>query len=181
MAGAGRSGTQELRVLSEREVVASLVADRRAHVVEVGVGACACLTVVLADQGFRVLALDRDGPAVVDARRVLAQERLLEVVTLIQADAAALPLRSGSIRTVVAFNTFHHVEALDRAVAEVARVLHPRGRLVVSDWDEAADGFLGRLTRALRAHFRKVTITPREIRRVYVCEQPRRRGWGHVP
>lgn len=177
----GWSQTGEVRLVGEREYVASLVRDTQAPVVEVGAGACACLTLILATHGLRILAIDRDATAVADARRLLGGVDLLKRMTLMQADATTLPLRSGSIRTVVAYNALHHAEDLRGAVAEIARVLHPRGRLIVSDWDEPANGFLGRLTRALRAHFRKVTITAREDRRVYVCEHPRRkvRRAGH--
>lgn len=129
MTETSQSQREALRVITEREVVASIIADARELVAELGTGACACLTRVLAAQGFRVLALDRDYAAVADAERVLAKDRLLGEVTLMQADATMLPLRSGSIRTVVAYNAFHHVEDLDRAVAEIARALHPRGRL----------------------------------------------------
>jgi len=171
----GWSQTGEVRLVGEREFVASLVCDTRAPVVEVGTGACACLTLILAAHNFRILAIDRDAAAVADARQVLGGVDLLKRMTLMQADATTLPLRSGSIRTVVAYNALHHTEDMSGTVKEIARVLHPRGRLIVSDWDEPANGFLGRLSRALRAHFRKVTITPREIRQVYLCEQPRRR------
>jgi ubiquinone/menaquinone biosynthesis C-methylase UbiE len=175
------SQSGKIRLFGEREFVASLVRDTRAPVVEVGAGACACLTLILAVHNFRILAIDRDATAVSDARRVLAGVGLLERLGLIQADAVGLPLRSGRVRTVIAYDALHHAEDLWGAVQEIARVLHPRGRLIVSDWDEPANGFPGRLTGALRAHFRKVTITPREIRRVYVCEQPRRTGWRHGP
>jgi len=168
------SQSGEIRLFGEREFVASLVRDTRAPVVEVGAGACACLTLVLAARNFRILAIDRDAAAVADARQVLAGVGLSEQMVLAQADAGGLPLRSHSVRTVVAYDALHHAEDLWGTVLEIARVLHPRGRLIVSDWDERANGFLGRLTRALRAHFRKVRITPREVRRVYVCEQPRR-------
>lgn len=170
----GWSQTGEARLVGEREYVASLVRDTRAPVVEVGAGACACLTLILATHGFRILAIDRGADAVAEARRVLAGVDLLKQTTPVQADASALPLRAQSIRTVVAYNALHHTEDLWGTALEIARVLHPRGRLIVSDWDELANGFLGRLTRALRAHFRKVTILPREGRRVYVCEQPGR-------
>jgi ubiquinone/menaquinone biosynthesis C-methylase UbiE len=181
MTEAGWSQTGEVRPVGDREYVASLVRDTRAPVVEVGAGACACLTLILATHGLRILAIDRDADAVAEARRVLVGIDLLKQTTPVQADASALPLRAQSIRTVVAYNALHHTEDLWGTVLEIARVLHPRGRLIVSDWDEPANGFLGRLTQALRAHFRKVTITPREDRRVYVCEQPRRRGWRHGP
>lgn len=181
MGEAGWSQTGEVRLVGEREYVASLVRDTRAPVVEVGAGACACLTLVLAAHDFRILAIDRDAAAVADARRVLAGVGLLDRMVLARADASVLPLRACSVRTVVAYDALHHAEDLWGAVREIARVLHPRGRLIVSDWDEPANGFLGRLTRALCAHFRKVTITAREDRRVYVCEHPRRkvRRAGH--
>ena len=58
-----RRKTGRLAVFNERERVATLIRDPRAPVVEVGAGACACLTQILADQGFRILALDRDAAA----------------------------------------------------------------------------------------------------------------------
>ncbi|MBI3989824.1 MAG: class I SAM-dependent methyltransferase [candidate division NC10 bacterium] len=175
------SQTGEIRPSGEREFVTSLVLDPLAPVVEVGAGGCACLTLVLAGQGLRILAIDRDADAVAYAQRVLAGARFPGMVTLVQADAAALPLQSASIRTVVAYDALHHVEDLRGAVAEIARVLHPRGRLIVSDWDEASNGFLGRLTQALRAHFHKVVVIPRDVRQVYLCEHPRRVAWRAGP
>lgn len=174
MVEVGWSQSGEIRLFGEREFVASLVRDIQAPVVEVGAGSCACLTLILAAHNFRILAIDRDAGAVADARRILAGGDLLNQTTPVQADAGALPLRSRSVRTVVAYNALHHTEDLWGTALEIARVLHPRGRLVVSDWDEPATGFLGRLTRVLRAHFRKVVVTPRDVRRVYVCEHPRR-------
>ena len=44
--------------------------------------------------------------------------------------AAGLPFRTGSFDTVVACLVFEHIDALDRAVAEVARVLVPGGRFL---------------------------------------------------
>jgi SAM-dependent methyltransferase len=47
------------------------------------------------------------------------------------ADAAALPLASASIRTVLIRDVLHHLNAPEAAVAEAVRVLAPGGRLVV--------------------------------------------------
>ncbi|MBM3683868.1 MAG: class I SAM-dependent methyltransferase [Actinobacteria bacterium] len=44
--------------------------------------------------------------------------------------AATLPFRDGSFDTVVACLVFEHIEAVDDAIAEVARVLEPGGRFV---------------------------------------------------
>ncbi len=177
----GWSQTGEVRFFEEREFVASLIRNVQAPVVEVGTGMCACLTLVLAVHDLRILALDRDADALADARKVLGGVDLLKRTTLMQADAAALPLPSGSTRTVVAYDALHHMTDLWGTIAEIARALHSRGRLIVSDWDEPENGFLGRLTQSLRAHFRRVTIIPRQERRVFLCEQPRRGTWRAGP
>jgi len=174
MASPRQAEREQLRVLGEREFVASLVRDTQTPVLEIGAGTCACLTLVLAVHDFRILAIDQDAIALPDARKVFAGVDLLRRVTLMQAAAVALPLRPASTRTVVAYDALHHAKDLIGAVSEIANILHPRGRLIVSDWDEPADGFLGRLTRALRTRFRNVVVIPRDVRRVYVCERPRR-------
>jgi SAM-dependent methyltransferase len=47
-----------------------------------------------------------------------------------RADAAALPVASGSVDAVVACLVFEHIPEVDEAIAEVARVLAPGGRFV---------------------------------------------------
>lgn len=159
-------------VSRERQFAASLIGDTRGLVVEVGTGSCPCMAAALASSGLRVLAVDWDAAAAAEARRVLGMAGLLGRVAVVQADAARLPFRPCSIHTVVAYSALHHASDLRGAVAGIAAVLHPKGRLIVSDWDEAGNGFLGRLVQALRARFGKVTMIPRSVRRVYVCEKP---------
>ncbi len=48
----------------------------------------------------------------------------------IQAGAHGLPLPDGSVDAVVACLVFEHIDDLDEAIAEVARVLEPGGRFV---------------------------------------------------
>jgi len=167
-------GSRVARGGGERGFLASLIQDIGQPVLEIGAGGCACLTLVLAKRGLRVLAIDRDAKAVTTARRAIPGPRLRRQVVLAQADAARLPFHSGSIRTVVAYNALHHADELRASVAEIARILHRTGRLIISDWDEAKDGYLDRLDRALRARFRTLTVVPRRGRRVYIAEQPRR-------
>lgn len=61
------------------------------------------------------------------------------------ADAEALPLPDGAVKATVAFDVFEHVGRLDRALAEVYRVLAPGGMLVchlpVGDIEGSFDGF----------------------------------------
>lgn len=53
-------------------------------------------------------------------------------VHVIQADAASIPLPSGSIDTVVSCETLEHVPTPRQALAEIARILRPGGRLFLT-------------------------------------------------
>jgi SAM-dependent methyltransferase len=54
------------------------------------------------------------------------------------ADAAALPFADGSFSTVLAADLFHHVDDLERVIAEIRRVLRPDGALVAWWYANAA-------------------------------------------
>ena len=51
----------------------------------------------------------------------------------IQADSERLPFAAGTFDVVTCANSFHHYPHQDRAVAEMHRVLHPGGRLILID------------------------------------------------
>ncbi len=67
---------------------------------------------------------------------------------LTQADATALPWPDGSMRTVIANSVLEHIEHLEPAVAEIARVLAPGGRLLLT---VPSDHFAGMLLGAALA------------------------------
>ncbi len=163
-------------IADDRAYIASLIGRTPALVVDVGAGACACQTVVLAKQGFRVLAIDRDAKAVRGARKAIVRARLSRRVSIVRADAAELPLRARSADVVVSYSALHHAKKLGAVVRGMAATLRPNGRLIVGDVDEKRNGYLGRLSRALQASFRTVIITPREDWCIYVCERPLANG-----
>ncbi len=160
----------------DRAYIVSLIPQSGAPVVEVGAGDCACLTVALARHGLRVLAVDRDAEATEEASRTVEEEGLTDRIDIVRAEAARLPLRPRSVETVVAYDALHHAADLRAAVRGMAAALHPRGVLIVGDEDEPRNGFLGRLTQALRAAFRKVTTVPRGNTQIYVCRFPQSRN-----
>lgn len=63
-------------------------------------------------------------------------------LTLVPGQAGSLPLPEGSQDHVLANMYLHHVEDPAAAVAEMARLLRPGGRLVVTDLDEHDFDFL---------------------------------------
>ncbi|MDQ2068620.1 class I SAM-dependent methyltransferase [Natronospira bacteriovora] len=63
-----------------------------------------------------------------------ARERLGDAVTLAQAPAEQLPFPDGAFDVVVSSSAFHYFRQPQAAVNEMARVLRPGGRLLLTDW-----------------------------------------------
>jgi ubiquinone/menaquinone biosynthesis C-methylase UbiE len=86
-------------------------------------------------QVARMLAAARPGPWVVGldptANQIAAAVKRAGGPGYLRAGAEALPFAARSFDTVVACLVFEHIDALDAAVAEVARVLGPGGRFVL--------------------------------------------------
>jgi SAM-dependent methyltransferase len=122
-----------------RSVVNDAVVDLIApaageRVVDIGAGVGAG-AVVVARRGATAVAVEPTPymRGVLSARRAVQRARArIEVV-----DGAAehIPLDDGAADAVMAVNTMHHWVDPDAAVAEIARVLAPGGRLVLVDED----------------------------------------------
>jgi ubiquinone/menaquinone biosynthesis C-methylase UbiE len=63
-----------------------------------------------------------------------AQAKLGHAVSIVAGDVAHLPFRSEAFDVVVSASSFHYWTDPSAGLAEVARVLRPGGRLVVTDW-----------------------------------------------
>ena len=79
------------------------------------------LSVVSADLSVDLLRIGRERLAASGLARVVG------------ADAEALPFRDGSFDRVLCLNAMHHVPGIPIALAEIARVLGPDGRVVFSE------------------------------------------------
>lgn len=87
----------------------------------------------LARRGFRVLGLDFSAAILEPARQAAAVAGLAGRIEFQQGDLTALSLPTGSLRRIVCWGVLMHVPAVEKAVAELARVLAPGGTLVVSE------------------------------------------------
>jgi len=81
------------------------------------------LTRHMKDLGHRIVGIDAS-PSMIAAARGSDPSMDLRI-----ADATTLPLEDGSADLAVAFMTLHDIDAMPRAVAEIARILVPGGRL----------------------------------------------------
>ena len=80
----------------------------------------------LAALGHQVLAVDLSAA-------MLRRLSELSEVRRVRADMLALPLADAAVDTVVCSLALTHLPVLEPAIAEMARVLRPRGRAVLSD------------------------------------------------
>jgi 2-polyprenyl-3-methyl-5-hydroxy-6-metoxy-1,4-benzoquinol methylase len=88
---------------------------------------------VLARQASRVLAFDIE-PAVVSR---LSADEAVENLELLAARAEQVPLRSGVVDLVTAFEVIEHVQHPEELVREAARVVRPGGIVLISTPNKA--------------------------------------------
>ncbi len=106
-------------------------------VLEIGPGP-GMTTDLLRTEVGRLTAAELDAGLAADLARRLADTN----VTVIPADATALPFDSCQFSAVVSFTMLHHVPTphlQNRVFAEVVRVLRPGGRFVAADSIASAD------------------------------------------
>jgi len=98
----------------------------------------------LAARVDRVLAVDASRGLLDEARDRVAGDGVADRTTLLSGDAARLPLQADAIDLAAYVATLHHLPERSLRVAsldELARVLVPGGRALVSAWSTAHDRF----------------------------------------
>ncbi|MHB8080356.1 MAG: ArsR/SmtB family transcription factor, partial [Candidatus Krumholzibacteriia bacterium] len=137
------------------------------RVVDVGTGTGALLP-LLAAAGCRVIAIDSSAAMLEQAREACARERLTEI-TFQRADVQALPLRDGVCDAAFAALVLRHVARPAAALAELARVVRPGGRVVLLDFtrheqawmrEELAHQWLGFARDELERLLRQAGLAP---------------------
>ena len=113
-------------------VADALGAPPGATVLDVGCGSCAH-SVRLARRGFHVHAVDFSESALKMAAEHLRAQGLEDRVTLGRENILQLSFPDESFDYVVCWGVLMHIPDVARAVEELARVVRPGGRLVVSE------------------------------------------------
>jgi ubiquinone/menaquinone biosynthesis C-methylase UbiE len=117
-------------------VAAGAVAGKIAADVGAGSG---FVTEGLLKRGLRVIAIDRSAAMLEEMRRKFGEGGAVEYRI---GEAESLPLEDGSVDYVFANMVLHHVESPPAAIREIARILKPGGRLVITDLDRHDFDFL---------------------------------------
>ncbi len=145
------------------------IKDGSREILDIGVGACACLSMVLAQQGYRIIAIDNNQSALEHAREQVKKNGFDSKIDFKLEDATSLSFGDGSFMNIVAYNSLHHVQDLNKAVTEICRVLSPEGRAVICDFNETAEGYLDELWDLLKSKFKQVRQIKRKYRRIFIC------------
>ncbi len=114
------------------DIVRRLDAPPNATILDAGCGSCA-KSVLLAARGFHVIGADFSVDALALAAETIRAQGLDGRIDLRQGDLLALPFEDGAFRYVMCWGVLMHVPELQRALAELARVLAPGGVLVLSE------------------------------------------------
>lgn len=87
----------------------------------------------LARFGYRVVGIDYAPVAIDEARDRVVHAGQTAAVRLMRGDLTTLPFPDASFDAVVIWGVLMHVPELERAIAELCRVLKPAGKIVVYD------------------------------------------------
>jgi SAM-dependent methyltransferase len=114
------------------EIARRLAAPRDAVILDAGCGSCA-KSVLLAARGFRVVGTDFSADALALAGETIRCHGAEERITTRQGDLLNMPFEDGEFSYVLCWGVLMHVPDVQRALAELARVLKPGGVLVTSE------------------------------------------------
>ncbi|MBK8975963.1 MAG: metalloregulator ArsR/SmtB family transcription factor [Planctomycetes bacterium] len=117
----------------QRARAISRLIPRGLRVADIGTGT-GILALELARLGVQVVAVDQSETMLAAAGQKLAAAGVLEHVDLRHGSAVDLPIESDSVDAVLGHMVLHYVASPLAAIREMARVLRPRGRVVIVDF-----------------------------------------------
>jgi len=124
------------RVREKAHAIAGATAGT--HAADIGAGT-GFLTEILLQKGLRVTAVDQSEEMLAELQKKFGSSGRLECLA---GESEHLPFPDAAVDFVFANMYLHHVEHPSRAIGEMARILKPGGRLVLSDLDEHTYEFL---------------------------------------
>jgi ubiquinone/menaquinone biosynthesis C-methylase UbiE len=92
----------------------------------------------LAKRGFQITAIDFSQPVLDIAAQRINDLGLSGRINLRQADLTALPFDDQSFDIVYCWGVLMHIADVEKAIAELCRVVKPGGRIVISEANKAS-------------------------------------------
>jgi ubiquinone/menaquinone biosynthesis C-methylase UbiE len=155
--------------LQERRTLLRAARVKAGRALDVGMGDCACMSLLLAAAGFEVTGIDRSSRAVHEAREIAQKRRFKGSFAARRANAEQMPFRDGEFDVVLAYRSLHHAARVRQSIREMYRVCRPGGDLLIAEYNEQGrkefepppDG--GELSRKIEGALRDLACSVRKI------------------
>ncbi|CUH88280.1 Demethylmenaquinone methyltransferase [Phaeobacter sp. CECT 5382] len=128
-----------------RRRTVGFINDHGGSVLEVGVGTGLSLPHYKA--GVTITGIDFSEDMLAKARQRVAEKSLGNVAALLQMDARQLDFADNSFDTIAAMHVLSVVPEPERVMSEIARVLKPGGKVVISNHFKRSQGVLASIER----------------------------------
>jgi ubiquinone/menaquinone biosynthesis C-methylase UbiE len=113
-----------------RETVKRLDLQPSDRILDVGCGTASLFQPILAEfPSVQLIGVD-----ISTSMLKVADDKLGQQAVFLAAQAQGLPFRSDSFDIVVSCNTFHYLRKPEQCLSEIARILKPSGKVVITDW-----------------------------------------------
>ena len=167
-------------VLARRMLVKASGIDA-GRALDVGMGDCACMSFLLAAEGFDVIGVDRSSHAVHVARQAARGRRFPGNFQARRADAERLPFEDGQFDVVLAYRALHHAKNAEQVVREMHRVCRKGGAMLLADLNDRGrrevghqpdnGRFIARIGRVLGELCAKAKIMDTSRNVMFVCRK----------
>ncbi len=147
---------------------------KKGRVLDIGMGDCGCMSFYLVRRGFQVVGIDSSSKAVHEARETAAGRKYSGLFSAKRANAERLPFQRYEFDAVIAYNSFHHMNGIGKAISEMFRVCKDSGLVIISDLrDNEPES--GRLLRKTEKCLTSRAKTVRKIRTkhnmLFICRK----------
>jgi ubiquinone/menaquinone biosynthesis C-methylase UbiE len=134
-----------------KDMLAMMGVPAGATVLDAGCGA-GVHSIRVARAGHNVVAVDISQAMLQEAKLRIARARFAQAVDLKCEDLTQLSFSNASFRYVFSWGVIIHIQNVDKALDELARILKPRGTLALyitnrASWDQSVETFARQLLR----------------------------------
>jgi ubiquinone/menaquinone biosynthesis C-methylase UbiE len=124
-----------LDFLKNREFILEKAGSLGGSILDIGSGK-GIMALALAKAGYDLISVDKNEETLRIAELNLAYEKLLSKVDFYVMDAYSLVFDNESFNNVFMVEALHHMDDMNALFSEIDRVLSPRGKFVLADFND---------------------------------------------